>query len=287
MSLVFTPLASDNFHRPDENPLTSPWAPNSRGEHLGLQIISNVCESTSGDGTSGSQIYNYADGTPDDQYVAATVLEFNPSADTVVGLPLFLRLTDDGSGFESMPGYRFEFSNDFGDFFLNVIDDGTGDYIGFTRISTINPGDVLKVAAIGTTLYAWQNDTLLLTVTNATYPSGKTAMGLYPDFSMTDLKVSNFEMGSVADVTPPAPPPPFIGSVTEVGSVPAGDTDVFLGTVAVVDIAPAGVPNPYLGKIRSGSPAAGQSNPALGQVVIVGSAPAGEPDPFLGTVKKN
>jgi hypothetical protein len=94
------------------------------------------------------------------------------------------------------------------------------------------------------------------------------------------------------NVAPPPPPPPppssgiFLGSVTEVGSIPSGAAAIFVGTVTVVESAPAGVPNPYLGRIHSGSPSAGQANPSLGQVVIVGSAPAGAHDPYLGTVEK-
>ena len=76
----------------------------------------------------------------------------------------------------------------------------------------------------------------------------------------------------------------LLGSVTEVESVPSGDTDIFLGTVTVVSSAPSCVPNLYLGRIKSGSPSGSQNNPSLGQVLIVAIAPANDTDPFLGTV---
>jgi len=76
----------------------------------------------------------------------------------------------------------------------------------------------------------------------------------------------------------------FLGSVTEVSDVPAGQADVFWGSVTVVSEAPAGRTNPYLGKVKIGPPPAGRTNPSLGQVVVVGSAPANDSDPYLSSV---
>lgn len=77
----------------------------------------------------------------------------------------------------------------------------------------------------------------------------------------------------------------FLGSVTEGGFIPSGQSQIFLGTVKVVSSPPTGLGNPYLGHMNIGSPPGSQTNPVLGEVVVVATPPAGPPDPWLGIVE--
>ncbi len=285
---ILTTLASDNFQRANVSPLTSPWELDAFSD-LALAIESELCvPSVFGDGYQCGQFYSYP-ALPDDQFCSATITAAALQS-TGGNVRLTLRVRNDNSSeFYAGPGYRLYCDLDpSGGGSWSLLKDKPGTVLLATGTTAYNAGDVLIIAAIGSTIYVLQNSTILAQVTDTDWPSsgGGGVLGLYSERGNSSLGlVSNFAVGS-ASLTPPAPPsggPVFLGSVTEIETAPSGARNPFLGTFTVISSAPAGENNPYLGKIVVGSVPAGASNPSLGQIVVIGSAPAGARDAFLGT----
>jgi hypothetical protein len=185
--------ASDNFTRPNENPLASPpW--NASFQTHALQIVSDLCEETTTSGTSGESYTGIA--LPADQYASATI----GSITTVhtVFLSLFVRVTGNSSS-----GNYYELSisksgagNNFG--LYNVVG-GTPTQILSTLNPSVSAGDVWTLAVVGTTLFVIQNGIQLGSVTDATIASGPAAaLRIQAGFNLTDVQISNFAVGSAA-----------------------------------------------------------------------------------------
>jgi hypothetical protein len=287
MSLTLTPLATDNFTRTNVSPLASPWTLNIAGD-AGLQIVSNLCEGTSNDAYCG-QFYDYAD-LPDDQYASITVAQMGSEG----SFEMFVRSTDTGVTFGSQDttGYLFTYYN--GRW-------SVGSVVGGPLMSgpmTVNSGDGCTLAAVGTTIYAFQNSTLLGSATDTTYASGITLLVLAPYPTLNTVQVSNFAMGSAAVAgptpTPDVPTDPYLGccTLTNGGADPQPGQSgvVYVGCVRIVAAPRSGsIPHPYLGHFTLFSaPPAGFPNPGafLGEVTVVASPPNGARPIPLGQVKQ-
>jgi hypothetical protein len=191
MSLNLTPLQSDSFQRANVSPLTSPWTIDEDND-AGFQIVSEVAEPSLGS-TECAQFYTYSS-TPNDQYCSATLA-------AALGASSFLmikvRTTDTGGIWINLPGYRLYVTSAGA---WHVYRDSSG---GQTQLLsgtglTISSGDVYTLAAVGTTIYAYQNSVLLGSVTDTTYASGSVMLGGEGSGSASGLQISNFVMGSAA-----------------------------------------------------------------------------------------
>jgi hypothetical protein len=284
MSLTLTQLASDNFQRANVNPLVSPWAAPSITQ--GLAIVSEVCE---GPGEYGGwQFYDYD--LPNDQYASATIATLPEDEN---GFMLLVRATDNGGNVVTIPGYLLEVFQFPGNCEWELRIPGSEILSG--SVAAINPGDVFTLAAVGTTIYVFQNSTLLGSITDTTYSSGGTAL----ECDASEVHLSNFAIGSAAVSTGPTPTPdvptdPYLGCVTLTngGDSPAPGQSgvVYVGCVRIVAAPRSGsIPNPYLGNFTLvSSPPAGFANPGafLGEVTVVASPPNGAPAIPLGQVKQ-
>jgi Putative Ig domain len=181
MSLTLTQLAADNFQRANVNPLVSPWAATTYPGNQGLQIISELCAGV------GWQFYDYD--LPNDQYVSATIAAL-PADEN--GFMLWARATDGGESTALIPGYKLEVFNNGSDGVWRL--DVPGNNFFYNDGLTINPGDVFTLAAVGTTIYVFQNSTLLGSVTDTTYSSGGTAM----ECDASEVHIANFAIGSAS-----------------------------------------------------------------------------------------
>ena len=279
MTLALTPLQSDNFNRSNVSPLTSPWALDEYGDP-GLQIVSDFCEAATGSGGYGIEIFTYAGGLPNDQYASFTLKTLGFACEIVA----LVRATDSGAqwNYGAFNGYYLTISNG-GSWALSKKSTQL-----LNGSATINTGDVFTIAAVGTTIYAYQNEALLGSIADTTYASG-VAM-LAPGYlgATNTAVVSNFTIGraAVASGDPYSGTIPFLGSVRVIGNAPAGAANPFIGTIKVLASAPAGEANPYLGSVTVGTPSSGDGNPVLGQVVIVTSVPAGDTDEYLGQIEE-
>ena len=224
------------------------------------------------------QFYDYD--LPNDQYCSITVAAMGSEG----VFQIFVRAADTGVtwGIQDTVGYGLEYSG--GEWLVTtpvegVLMSGSG--------ITVNPGDVFTLAAVGTTIYAFQNSTLLGSVTNTRYASGITAMMLSPFPTLNTVQVSNFTIGSAAVQSGPTPTPsvptsPYLGCVTLTGGgdnpQPGTSGVCYTGCVRIVASPRAGMPNPYLGNfILVSAPPAGFPDPGafLGEVTVVASPPNG------------
>jgi hypothetical protein len=186
MSLNLTPIASDNFTRANENPLSQGgnWTLDTFGD-APLEIVSDLCQSTTVFSNAG-EFYSGVS-TPNDQYASMTI-----SFPTNGGENLLNRATDNGSTLTSLPAYRLIVFNFTGGWELfaatSLIASGP---------STVASGDVWTLAVVGTTVYIVQNGTILDTITNTSYASGLTMLAISPNASQS-ATLSNFVMGSAS-----------------------------------------------------------------------------------------
>lgn len=273
MSLVLTPLGSDNF-TPDANPINaSLWT--GFPSYVGRMNASGgyAVGDTLGD-------YNGAfwkAALPNDCYISGTFYLTNPASFS--GFDLYVRSATDFSG--QYVWFDF-YDNGDGTGYADVSQGGVS--VASNAAQPFSSGDRFTLAAVGNVVYVLQNGIQILTG-NLTPSSGQAGFDVFPYVDVTYAKAALLEVGSASlGVVLP-----FIGSIREVaGPDVVGETEPFLGTVTVVGSAPAGATNPYLGHVKKVTVVpAGAANPSLGQVVIVGSAPAGEVDPFLGDVIEN
>ncbi len=186
MSIFLSQLASDSFQRPNENPLAHPpWTKDALSQ--GLQIISHLAQGTA-TFTDCIELYTGVS-SPNDQYTSATL------GATIAGnanLVLGVRMTDNGTGLQ-MPGY-----------FTRIAGAGTWTLqTGSSTLATgsgltVNSGDVFSLAAIGTTLYLFQNGVQLGSAVDTTYSSGSAVLCCSTGASASAVQVSNFACGSAS-----------------------------------------------------------------------------------------
>ncbi len=270
MGFQLTQLASDNFQRSNISLLAAPWTVDEIGD-AGFQIANDVAEPASNYETESFgfpvQLYDLPGGTPNDQYASLTL-----AAALSTKLHVGIRATDAGNHWGTdFPSYMLQVRQTTGNWTVfewgaeNTLANGTG--------LTVSPGDTFTIAAVGTTIYVFQNSTLLTSFTDTTYASGLTAMGA-GNATATNPQYSNFAMGSAAGTYDTYDPTiPFLGSISESATDTGGP---YIGHVKVLASAPAGIPNPYLGKSTKKTVApAGAKDPLLGQVVIVSGPPEG------------
>jgi hypothetical protein len=195
MSLNLVQTASDTFQRANENPLASPpWTQNGTDA---LQVVSDLCEATAILGQC--EIYT---GTTlaANQYVGATygaqpanssqiyVFARNQSASTALY---------NGQNY-SLRVYRFNSSSTATLYASN----NAATIIGSASNLTVSNGDVWQLAAIGSTIYAIQNGTVLISATDTTWASGSySALNIVDQAALTDVKLSLFSIGTAALTT--------------------------------------------------------------------------------------
>lgn len=191
MPLTLTPLASDNFTRANENPLSQGgnWSVDTHGDKP-LQLLNDLCEGTATLTGNVGLYVGYS--LPNDQYVSVTENHTDSTGDFYVGC----RVTDTGVIYFNLPGYLFAIIPGTG---WNVkYENGSSLLSGSSLI--INSGDVFTIAVVGTAIYVFQNSTQLGTVTNSSASSGEALLACVPG-SLTDVNFSNFVIGSAAITT--------------------------------------------------------------------------------------
>jgi hypothetical protein len=194
MSLTLTPLQTDSFNRANVNPLTAPWALDEANDY-GFQIASEICEA-GGSNNICEQYFTYA-GTPNDCYCTVILVTLAAASSFFY---LKIRATDNGQPFFSQLGYRFHVAvGGAWNLYVDTASSHTSILSG-TGL-TINSGDTFTIAAVGTTLYVFQNSTQLGSVVDSTYASGSVQLGGEAVSSTSNLQFSSFVMGSAAVVT--------------------------------------------------------------------------------------
>jgi hypothetical protein len=186
MSVVLTQLAFDNFFRANEQPLVSPpWTVDTFGDPS-LSVVSDTCSATAQSAYNGELFTGTS--LPNNQYSSATLEGTLPFA---AGVMVGIRLTDNGVTIPQIPGYFFRVNYN-GAWTMT----SAGAQIAAGSGLTISAGDTFAIAAVGTTLYAFQNGVQLTSVVDSTYASGVAALVLPTGFASG--QISKFAVGSAA-----------------------------------------------------------------------------------------
>ena len=198
MAYTLTQLASDNFNRANEEPL-SPAHWTTIPANTDLAIISHKC--VSGAANNGEEIYTGVS-FPNDQYFSITI-------SSIVSIPVvaynFFGQVRSSLGLTA--GYQFTLvANGDGSASLNLSDEPNEDNYLTYLVPSPKVGDVITIGTIGTTIFAEYNGVEVLSFTDAQYASGELGFGLFYDQTQTDTSVSLFAAGSVSNPLPPPPP---------------------------------------------------------------------------------
>ena len=195
MSLLLTQLGGDDFNRPNENPLTpTKWTGVSDG-YLALQVVSHACRGVS---TVSTSLENYTEvDCGQDQWCQVQVnitpgsfsgmdvsvrMETAPDPDSDYDLELF----DLGDHY-SLQMFRY---NDYAPTLLY-------DNQNFAFVN----GDTIGLAAVGTTLYALHNGSIIATIVDSgpdVLMSGPPGLFVSEVTAVSDVTLTNFTCGSAS-----------------------------------------------------------------------------------------
>lgn len=198
-NLIFTltPLATDNFHRPNEEPLDpARWTVNTAG--MGdLGIISDVCLGLGNGGNGGNEFYTGV-AFPHDQFATATIGKMDATAGIIGEIHVHVR-----TPLSLTPVYEF-----------TVYGDGHGGAIvelffeGSTSVSFAlpapppQPGDTITIIAVGDTAVGLYNGVQLASITGLPLVLGFPGLGVFDAATVTDTAVSAFTAGSATALDP-------------------------------------------------------------------------------------
>lgn len=178
-------LASDNFQRANENPLSDGgnWAVYTPLTNNSLQLVSDSAQPTvlSGDNCS------YWSGTtfPDDQWAQMTVGSYVNSG--TITIDLFLRASLDTESF-----YLVQLGN--GEYNVGYWLNGSETLLE-ANIASVAEGDIVLFSVQGTTLTLNINGTDVYTTTDSTLSSGTVAVYMYNSEDLSNVSITNFQAG--------------------------------------------------------------------------------------------
>jgi|SRR5580704_9072910 hypothetical protein len=300
MSLILTQLMQDIFPYTNRSPLTTPWSLDTFGDP-GLQVQATIEECVGTATGPCAQFFIYTGGvTPNDQFIQVSVQSISATS----YVEMMVRVTDTGVTFSSLPGYRF-FINGNGTW--AIADAATGTLTSGSGV-TVNPNDVFTLAAIGSTIYALHNSTVIGSVTDTSYGGGFALVATDAQGSISNLIINSVVFGSAAAGSISgnagvggatiAYSGQQSGSVTCDGSgnysinvengsytltpsktgysfSPTSANETFSGTnITGVNFTATQTSDPYNSSI-----------PFLGSVRVLGSAPSNQRTPYIGTIK--
>jgi hypothetical protein len=205
MSFNLVQLASDNFTRANENPLSDSglWAA-PISPYVGLEIVSHLCQSAAAtSSTASGQFFNGAL-LSSDQYASFTIATTNGS--DAMSVEAWVRATEIGggitiSGYELVVGCGSEGAG--GSIELNVISTG-GSFTNLFHNTpyTVSEGDVWTIAAISSYIYVIQNGSIVVLVQDETLSSGGVFYALDYDLgSQSALQLSNVAIGVIPTIS--------------------------------------------------------------------------------------
>ena len=112
----------------------------------------------------------YDNTVADNQYATIT---YNSGAGGYIGPAVRLGADASGNGYISFGGSS--------GLYLRRIDAASSTSLAGGETNGLSDGDVVKITANGTTIKVYVNDVEKLSVTDATYSSGRTGMGVFPN----------------------------------------------------------------------------------------------------------
>jgi hypothetical protein len=172
MSLV--PLASDNFTRPNENPLSDrgKWTNiNAPIANAGpLQVLSDLCVTTKVSATCAAVWTGFS--WSNDQYSQVTWYKIVISPNDY----LVINVRSSSSTNTSINSYQANLTNNTWNMYKWV----SGSLTQFASgTATFKAGDIFKLQAIGQTISLWQNGIQLNSLTDSSISAGSPAFGIH------------------------------------------------------------------------------------------------------------
>ena len=191
---LMVPLASDNFQRANENPLSGGGVWTSAVLN-GMQIVSDLAETTVASATNGSAYTGIT--WPNDQYSEVTCAPGFVAAGANYYVIPMVRI----GGTLSSPTCYLVFVSGTGAVILEKYVSGTltnlsGSATPAFPTVTVHDGDVFSLKVIGTTLSVWQNGQLVCTCTDSAIASGSAGFGAFATTILADAQISLWAGGA-------------------------------------------------------------------------------------------
>lgn len=179
-----TQLASDNFQRPDANPIGGNWTtlPNTNA----VQLVSHEAEASVL--AAENLIFYNSVVFPNDQYSEITI-------GNITGGYIHVGVRLGGSG----NGYILLVESTSGNFYIQRLDGGSSNNL-IGPVSSGGPftsGEVIRLTVQGTTFTGSRNGTNAISVTDATYLSGSAGLGFFTFGSVAVATVSEWAGGNL------------------------------------------------------------------------------------------
>lgn len=183
---------SDTFQRANENPLKSPWI------YFGgnFQLLNDLIEPQFGasNGYGGAYMY-YNAPAAGDQFSQVTVKNVGGGV-SFVGAAV--RMTSYGGG---AAWYEFHAGGPLGSqgyVYLEKYEPTGGTYLKYT-LATVNPGDVLKLTAVGSTLTCYINGVQVMQATDSDFATGWFGAAAYAGNLASDAQISAWSGGPLTN----------------------------------------------------------------------------------------
>lgn len=201
-SISTAQLASDNFQRADENPLSDGgnWgACPSLSTSVQLQLVSDLVEAThvTNCGSSWAAI-----AWAPDHYHRCTIATLNASST----LYMFVRMTAQPQGsIAAFSGYELALNGPLGSsatYELSAVLPNSQINLSSGTIA-INSGDVFELRAIGAEIFVYQNGVLIVSVGDTSITFGVPAVVCNPHLVVSAVQISAWSGGSVSSSAQP------------------------------------------------------------------------------------
>jgi hypothetical protein len=251
-------LAADNFIRANENPL-NPAVWSLFGGGPPLQILNDVCIA-SVLGTDSDELYTGVT-LPDDQFVSCIIGGVGSTG--VAGV--FARST---LGF----GYVAFVAGPLGPGTLITLENSLG--TTFTATATVNPGAVLLLSCIGTSITVSLDGTVVISITDTNATSGSAGLIIGTSGTLSDTFVTDFSTGAIVS-TPGA----YVIDIRRLAYLPISN-GIPYGT-GLYGVGPYGAGLPYLGSVVWPEDSWGEQSFNRNYTL----APAGTPLTYLQTTQ--
>lgn len=181
-------LASDNFNRANENPIASPWI--DPGFSGAAQLLDNAFNGTNSDG---GVYYDGGVTWPADQYSKFALKTPNISESDSAGGPTCRVQTGAASAYIVGVGG--------GNMSISKIVAGSFTTLASASLVGVPANSVVEIRAVGTTISGWLDGVQIVSVTDATFSSGKPGLYKYPSGT---ISYDDWEGGDFAgDTTAP------------------------------------------------------------------------------------
>jgi hypothetical protein len=191
-----TQLASDNFARANENPLSD--GGNFTASHLhAMQLVSGVAEPSLAATVNGSQYSGIS--WPNDQYSEVTAGPGFAAGSGTNYLTVEVRI----SGTSAAPNsYIAIIQNSGANVFIQKFISGTNTNLHTITGLTVTDGDVFRLTALGTTISFYQNGNLIYSFSDSSLSSGNPGLGAQAAVTDGLAPISLWAGGSMVNATP-------------------------------------------------------------------------------------